>query len=324
VLTDEGNKMFRKKEIPVYLFFGFLEGGKTSFIIETMKEGQFRDGNRTVYIMCEEGIEEVDEDLLLENKFKVVTIDSEDEVTMERFMEIDKKMKPDRVIIEYNGMWNQDTVIEALPENWLVGEGIAAVDASTYQDHLNNMKMLMLNQFTYADLILFNRCTEEMDLAGFKRTARAKNRRAQVIFEMTDGTINNNIKEELPYNIDAPVIEIEDDDFGIWYIDSFDHPENYIGKRVKFKGQVYFPKKRNKDIFVPGRFAMTCCAADIQFVGFQCRYEKASELKEKEFCMVTATVRSATMPEVDGPVPFLIADSVESAEKPQEEVVMFN
>ena len=320
--------MFKSKEVPVYLFFGFLEGGKTSFIMETMKEGQFRDGKKTVYILCEEGLKEIDEEQLQVNKFKTVNIEEQSEISEERFLEIDKKLKPDRVIIEYNGMWDQDALVEALPENWLVAEGIAAVDASTYTDHLNNMKMLMLNQFTYSDLILFNRCTEEMaengDLAGFKRTARAKNRRAQVIFEMTDGSINNNIREELPYDLNADLIDIDDDDFGIWYIDSFDHMDNYIGKRVRFKGQVYFPKKRDRDIFVPGRFAMTCCAADIQFVGFQCRYEHAEELKEKDFITVTATVRAAKMPGVEGPVPFLIADSVEAAEPPQEEVVMFN
>ena len=320
--------MFKKREVPVYLFFGFLEGGKTSFIKETLKEGQFKDGKKTVYIICEEGIEELSEDELLINKFKCVNIDKESEITEERFLSIEKAFKPDRVIIEYNGMWDQDRVIEALPENWLVAEGIAAVDASTYQSHLDNMKMLMLNQFTYSDLILFNRCTPEMAdsgvLSGFKRTARAKNRRAQVIFEMADGSINNDIMEELPYDIDAPLIEIEDDDFGIWYLDSFEHMENYIGKRVRFKGQVYIPKKTKSDIFVPGRFAMTCCAADIQFVGFQCRFEDAPRLKEKDFVMVTATVRSAMLPEVEGPVPFLIAEKVESAEPPVEEVVMFN
>ncbi|MCR4590410.1 MAG: GTPase [Lachnospiraceae bacterium] len=320
--------MFKKKEIPVYLFFGFLESGKTSFIQETMNEGQFKDGIKTVYIMCEEGIEEIGEKDLQANRFSTVSLEDESEVTEERFLKIDKELKPDRVVIEYNGMWNQDTVLEALPEHWVVAEGIATVDASTYADHLNNMKMLMLNQFTYTDLILFNRCTDEMVssgvLAGFKRTARAKNRRAQVIFEMSDGTINNNIKEELPYDLNSPLIEIEDDDFGIWYIDSFEHMDAYIGKRVRFKGQVYFPKKSSKDVFVPGRFAMTCCAADIQFVGFQCRYDKRDELKEKEYVTVTATVRAANMPGVEGPVPFLIADGVEKTAPPVEEVVMFN
>ncbi len=316
--------MFGRSEVPTYLFFGFLEGGKTSFLKETLKEGQFQDGNRTVYIICEEGLEEIDEDTLLTNKFKTVTIDSEEEINMERFSEIDKKLKPDRVVIEYNGTWDQEKLEEALPDNWAVAEGIAAVDASTFQSHLDNMKMLMLNQFTYADLILFNRCREDLDLAGFKRIARAKNRRAQVIFEMEDGTINNNIKEELPYDINSPLIDIEDDDFGIWYIDSFDHLDNYVGKRVRFKGQVYFPKKRKNDIFVPGRFAMTCCAADIQFVGFQCRYEGADALREKDFVTVTATMRAARMPEAGGMVPFLVADKVEKAAPPVEEVVMFN
>ncbi len=316
--------MFKKREIPVYLFTGFLESGKTSFIIETMKEGQFEDGMRTVYIVCEEGMEEIDSEMLEKNKFKVYTFEDEESLTKEALTKIDKSVRPDRVLIETNGMWDVEHVLDALPDQWLLGEGIATVNAGTYETYLNNMKMTMLNQFMYADLILFNRCTEDMDLAMFKRTARAKNRRAQVIFEMTDGTMNNDVKEELPYDLNAPEIQIEDDDFGIWYLDAFDNMDSYIGKTVKFKGQVYHPKGANPDVFVPGRFAMTCCAADIQFVGFPCRFDGAKKLKEKSYVTVTAEVQSAMSKNYDKPAPILIAKSVEEAEPAEDEVVYFS
>ena len=155
----------------------------------------------------------------------------------------------------------------------------------------------------------------------FKRTVRALNRRSQVVFEMKDGTINNNVKEELPYDINSDFIEVADDDYGIWYIDVFDNLDTYKGKTVKFKGIVFRPKKSKDDIFVPGRFAMTCCAADIQFVGFPCKWKDAKSLKEKTAVYVTARIGSAETKEGNAPV--LYADSIEITEPPEEEVVYF-
>ena len=315
--------MFKKREVPVYIFTGFLESGKTSFIEETLKEGQFEQGGKKAMIVCEEGEVELDEELLEKNKFRLFTFENEEDLTLDALKKIERDMKPETVIVEWNGTWDQNNLIEALPDEWLIGETITTVDAGTYPTYLANMKMMMINQFQYADLICFNRCTEDMDLASFKRTSRAKNRRAQVIFEMTDGQINNNVKEELPYDITAPVIEVEDDDFGIWYMDCFDNVENYRGKVFKFKGVVYKPKKAKDDIFVPGRFAMTCCAADIQFVGFPCKYEGAADLQEKQVVMVTAELDSAYSKTYGQEAPILKVRSLEKAEAPTEEVVYF-
>lgn len=311
----------KKKDIPVYLFTGFLESGKTKFITETLKEGQFRDGNKTLYIICEEGVEEVPRKALDENKFVPYTVENEEDVSFDLFMKLDLDHDPDRVVIEYNGTWEPEKVIEAFPEHWLLAEGICTIDASTYQDYLANMKQMMTRQFTYADLVIFNRCGLEQDLPMFKRTVRALNRRSQVVFEMKDGTINNNVKEELPYDINSDVIEVEDDDYGIWYIDVFDNLEAYKDKTVKFKGIVYKPKKSKDDVFVPGRFAMTCCAADIQFVGFPCKWKGARKLKEKTAVYVTARIGSVETQ--DGNAPVLYADAIEITDPPEEEVVYF-
>ena len=315
--------MFKKREVPVYIFTGFLESGKTSFIEETLKEGQFEEGGKKALIVCEEGEVEISEELLEKSKFKVYNFENEEDVTPEVLAKIERYLKPHTVIVEWNGTWDQNNLIEALPDAWLIGETITTVDATTYQTYLDNMKMMMINQFQYSDLICFNRCSEEMDLASYKRTSRAKNRRAQVIFEMNDGQINNNVKEELPYDITAPVIEIADDDYGIWYMDCFDNVENYRGKVFKFKGVVYKPKKAKEDVFVPGRFAMTCCAADIQFVGFPCKFDGVKDLKEKQVVYVTAEMDSAFSKSYGQEAPVLKARSIEPAEAPKEEVVYF-
>ena len=313
----------RKKEVLTYIFTGFLESGKTSFIRETLREDQFRDGYKTSYIICEEGLEELNQQEIEENLFTLHTIEEEDEIEIGTFLEIDETDKPDRVLIEYNGTWDPDTLVEALPEHWIIAEGITTIDATTYEGYLANMKQMMTRQFTYADLVIFNRCDDNMDLPVFKRTVRALNKRAQVVFEMKDGTINGNVKEELPYDMSAPEIKVEDDDYGIWYIDTFDNIDNYVGKTVTFKGMVHKGRRGTVDFFIPGRFAMTCCAEDIQFVGFPCKWKDAKSLKEKEYVNVTAKIGKSMNRQYGQETPVLFAEKVEKAEPAKEEVVFF-
>lgn len=313
----------RRKELPVYLFTGFLESGKTSFIKTTLADGQFKDGKKTSYLLCEEGLEEITEAELKDNRFRIHRIEEEEEVTYDRFTKIDLEDKPDRVVIEYNGTWDINKAIEAFPEHWMLAEGIATVNAATYESYLANMKQMMTRQFTYADLILFNRCKNEMNLPSFKRTAKAVNKRAQVVFEMEDGSINNEVRQELPYDIHGDLIRVEDDDYGLWYLDCFENVQDYAGKKICFKAQVMRPKRGPADVFVPGRFAMTCCAADIQFVGYPCKWDNARKLKEKSYVMVTARIGKAMNPQYGQETPVLMAESVEAADPPDDEVVYF-
>ncbi len=313
----------KRKEVLVYLITGFLESGKTSFLKEIIAEGQFDDGLVSVYLSCEEGMEEVSEDALAKSNIRLYSVEEEEEITSELFKKLDKNVKPSRVLIEYNGTWDPDKVMEAMPDHWILAEGIALVDASTFEQYLSNMKQMMTRQFTYADLIVFNRSDEGMNLAGFKRKARAVNRRSQVAFEMKDGSINNEVKEELPYDITRDHIDVKDEDYGIWYLDAYENVDAYVGKEVRFKGVVYMPKKARYDVFIPGRFCMTCCEADIQFYGFPCIYEQARDLKDKQVVMITAEIGSAMNNKAGQPTPVLQAKSVEPAEPPAEETVYF-
>lgn len=321
--------MLGKRPMPVYIFTGFLDGGKTSFIRQTMDEGQFKDGMTTLYIVCEEGEEDIDIIRLNDNKFVIRKIEDEDAVSEDILKKFEKEVKPARVIIETNGLWDIEELLDAFPDNWQIAEVITPVDCTTFEMYLNNMKMMMTNQFTYSDLVVFNRCQENHDRAMFKRMVRAVNRRAQVLYETLDGKVEDNVPEEMPYDMEAPVIEIDDEDFGIFYIDSLDNLANYIDKTVKFKAMAYHPKeskgaKGASKLFVVGRMAMTCCADDIAFVGFPCECESGDSFKNKEWVRVTAKVKSVMNKEYNEPAPFLIVEAIEKAEAAEEEVVYFN
>ena len=41
------------KEIPVYLFTGFLDAGKTRFAQQTLEDKSFNNGDRILLLLCE-------------------------------------------------------------------------------------------------------------------------------------------------------------------------------------------------------------------------------------------------------------------------------
>ena len=317
--------MIGKKPMPVYIFTGFLDSGKTSFIRQTMDEGQFKDGLTTLYITCEEGEEEIDILRLNDSKFVVRKIEDEEDVSDTILKQFEKEVKPARVIIETNGLWDIEELLDAFPDNWQIAEVITPVDSSTFEMYLSNMKMMMTNQFIYSDLVVFNRCQDNHDRAMFKRMVRAVNRRAQVLYETLDGKVEDNVPEEMPYDMDAPVIKVEDEDFGIFYIDTLDNLDNYIDKIVSFKAMAYHPKGAKQDnLFVVGRMAMTCCAEDIAFVGFPCECANPNDFKSKDWVMVKAKVKAVMNKEYGEPAPFMVVESIEKTSPAEEEVVYFN
>ena len=229
--------------------------------------------------------------------------------------ECQKKYKPTQVIVEYNCMWGLDYLREMyMPKGWFVAQVITTVDATTFDVYLKNMKSIFMEMAKDSDLIIFNRSTEDTPAATYKRNMRAVNPKTQVVFEKEDGS-QLEFEEELPFDINADVIEISDVDYGIWYIDAMDHPEKYAGKTLKYKGMVYKNARLPKGYFVPGRMAMTCCEADMTFLGFVCKAREARLLETGKWVKVRAKMAYEYWQDYDGIGPVLYAESVEPAEE---------
>ena len=314
------------KEIPVYMFTGFLESGKTTFIKQTLIGQNFNEGDRALLIVCEEGVEEYDAAELAAHNIMLEVIEDAEDMTTELFMKYQKEYKPELVLIEYNGTWKLQSLFDLrVPAGWTVVQIVANIDASTFESYLNNMRAMMMEQVNMANLVIFNRCTEETKRGEYRRIIKANNRMATIIFEKEDGSTEfENSDDDLPYRLDSDVIEIEDDDFGIFYIDASDNPDKYIGKKVHYKGMVYKPRNYGKTAFVPGRHAMTCCVEDIAFVGFKCVSDMAAMLKDRQWVDVTGTIKKEYYKEYKGEAPVIYAERIVPASKPKEEVVLFN
>ena len=311
-------------KVPIYLMTGFLESGKTSFLSFTIQQDYFHTDGKTLLILCEEGEEEYDPAILEANNTVVEVIENEEDFTTDRLVAMDILHQPERVIIEYNGMWLVSNFEKMqLPTGWGVEQQITCVDGSTFQMYMANMKSIFMDMIKNTDMVIFNRCKKEDPLPTYRRGIKVANQRAEVIFEDENGEVDNIFEDEVPYDLKAPVIEIPREDYGIWYIDMQEHPERYKGKVVEFVAKVMKPKAFPSKVFYPGRMAMTCCADDTSFLGYVCRSAYAPKLNAGDWVKIRAKVRYANLSVYGGEGPVLEAENIESAE-PIEELVYFN
>ena len=247
-------QMVENARVVVYLVNGFLESGKTRFLTQTLEQDYFAIEGKTVLILCEEGEEEYDKELLRRTNTILLTVDGPEEVTKDWLAGVDLLYNPERVIFECNGMYPVSKMEEMdVPKGWGLVQEITIVDASTFDMYIANMKPLFVEMVRNAELVIFNRCTKEMPLAAYRRNVKVVNQNAEIVFEGADGEIDNIFDEHMPYDLEAPVVKIEDMDYGIWYVDMIDHPKRYAGKTVEFCGKVLRSRGAQPDECIVGR-----------------------------------------------------------------------
>lgn len=311
-------------EIPVYSFTGFLDSGKTRFIQGTLEDSRFNSGEKTLLLVLEEGEEEYEPEKFSGKNVYIEYIDDPEELTEDILDNLQKKYKAERVIVELNGMQQVGDLYSIFPENWLIYQEVMFADASTFPVYNANMRSLVVDKVGGCEMIVFNRVDEDTDIMELHKIVRAINRRCDIAYEQPDGTVEyDEIEDPLPFDLEADVIEIADDDYGIWYRDINEDMKKYSGKTVKFKAQVAHTKKAEKNCFVPGRFIMTCCVDDIEFMGYVCLYDGAENLPQRSWVDVTAkvSIRYHKLYKEMGPV--LTAIEVTPAEKAAQDVVTF-
>jgi hypothetical protein len=297
--------------MPLFLINGFLEAGKTQFLQFTMEQEYFQTDGKTLLIVCEEGDTEYDEDLLKATRTSVVYVDSLEDLTPERLEELELLHNPERVLMEWNGMWNQDDL--RLPRDWTIYQQVTIIDGSTMDVYMKNMKPLLGAMVRNSELVICNRCDGLQDLESYRRTLLAMNNNAEIVFEDEEGEISEVSEADLPYDMSASVIEIPPEAYGIWYIDCMDKPDRYRGKVVEFTAMVLKSPEFPKNYFVPGRMAMTCCEADMTFLGYICKAREARNLETKQWVRVRARIEYEEWQDYGGVGPVLYAESVEPA-----------
>jgi len=306
-------------QIPVYVFTGFLDSGKSKFIQETLEDPRFNAGERTLLLVFEEGEEEYDFSVYPHQNVFLEVLDQET-VTTKQLQALAKKHKAERVVAELNGMQLVGDLYMRFPEDWAVAQEVMFADSTTFMAYNANMRNLMMDKLTGAQMVVFNRLAPGSDTMPFHKLARAANRRIDILYDYTDGTTSfDDVIDPLPFDINAPVIEVKDEDYAIWFRDVTEEPKKYDGKTVRFKAQVAMLRREKNNMFAPGRFVMTCCVEDIQFCGIPCRYDGSRSLESRSWVTVTAKISAEMHQLYKGDLgPVLTAVSVEKGAVPAE------
>ena len=312
-------------ETPVYLFLGFLESGKTKFIQETLEDPRFATGEKTLLLVTEEGEVEY-ETIKFANAETVdlVVLEDKEQLNEEYLTQLQLKYGAERVVVEYNGTWMLEDFFNAMPEGWLVSQIMTFFDARTFLNFNANMRQFTFDKIQNTQLVVFNRYSDAVDKMELHKIVRGISRRCDIVYEQVDGKAEfDEIEDPLPFDINAPVIEIADRDYAFFYRDLTENLEAYIGKTVKFKGLVARDHRLSPQDIVIGRHVMTCCEADIEYSGFACVLPEPMELQTRDWICVTGKIEFQKHRIYKGKGPVLIAERVIVCEQPEEQLATF-
>lgn len=311
-------------EKPIYLFTGFLGAGKTTFIKETLENHEFGDDGRTLLLICEEGDVEYEPKKFVGPGVRVEVINSEDEINPANLSKIAAPGDFDRIVVEYNGMWENQKLFAAMPRGWVIAQEMALFDAGTFMMYNQNMRQLCFNKMQTADMVVFNRCEKGFDKMPYHKEVRIANRKNFIVYEYGPDDIEpDNIEDPLPYDMTKSQIEIEDDWFAEWYRDLNENEENYDGKTFIIKGRVALSNELPDGQFAFGRHIMTCCEADIQFAGLLSYYSGQEKLEVGDWVKITAKVRIEYAEAYKEKGPVLYIKKLERCEPTDPEVATF-
>jgi len=312
------------QQIPVYVFTGFLDSGKTKFIQETLEDPRFNDGEHTLLLVFEEGEEEYDFSTYPHKNVYLEVLDQQT-VTTKQLQALAKKYKAQRVVAELNGMQLVGDLYMRFPEEWVVAQEVMFADSTTIMAYNANMRNLVMDKLVGAQMVVYNRLKPGADTLELHKLSRAANRRIDILYDYLDGTTApDELEDPLPFDINAPVIEVKDADYALWYRDVTEEPAKYDGKTVCFKGQVALLRRDKNNMFAPGRFVMTCCVDDIEFCGVPCRYDQAKSLEPRSWVQVTAKITAEKHILYKGELgPVLTAIQVDPADPANPDVATF-
>jgi hypothetical protein len=314
----------QEEYIPIYLFLGFLESGKTKFIQETLEDKRFNNGEKTLVLICEEGVEEYDLSKMPKKNIVFHTIEDKEDFTEENFTKILRESGAERVVVEYNGMWTMDDFFGAMPEDTTIAQVMFFVDATTFMNYNSNMRSLVVDKLNVAEMTVFNRFTESYDPQEFHKIVRGVSRRSEIVYEYTDGRVAyDDIEDPLPFDVEADEITIEDKDFALWYRDLMDEPEKYDAKVMHFKGIVADNGKFPPNCYAIGRHIMTCCVEDIQYCWMVAQYEGENRPKNQDWVNITGKINVQKHKLYKGKGPVLFVTGIEKTEAPAQPVATF-
>ena len=309
----------------IYLFTGFLDSGKSTFINDTITTTDFCENEKSLLIVSEEGEFEYNQEQIESFHCDIVYVSSEDQWTLEYFQQLKDKYNPTQILIELNGMYDVNRLLECpLPDEWAIVQVLTTINAQTFGLYIQNMRSLVYQHVVHSDLLIFNRINDTVKKSFLRNNIKAINATCQIVYEKEDGTVNTMTDDELPFDITASELHILDHDFGLFCMDALDNPERYKGKTVTIKGKFIGRDQHLEDGFILGRLAMVCCEEDTSLIGMICVHSAAKQLIPNEWVEVTGRIDLDYDEDIGAPICILKVDNLKVVPPLQNEYVTFD
>lgn len=304
---------------PVYVFSGFLDAGKTTAIKESLLDPRFTQDETTLIIAFEQGDEIYNRAFLFETYSSVIYMNDITELTPEKIRELNDQYEPDRIILELNGMQDDNLLFAQGAENWEIADYLTFFDGSKLKYQMLNMRQFVYNHVINSLVCYINRC-DGQDLAWFRNNLKGINRNLMVVFLSKDMQIVN-IESQM-FDVSKP-LEIADDDYGLWYIDAIDNVDKYDGCTITLKLKLMEKVREYEKVCIMGRWAMVCCSNDMQQIGITCTGVDGEKINKDAFYLLKGRLQKI-YDEEGNPTLLLHAEEVSEAEAPEDEYVNFN
>lgn len=279
-----------KTSIPVILIRGFLDAGKTTLINQMAADGRLGTG-RLLLLFCEEGETTFDRTAFHGDSVTAVCLEKESQFERNYLIQLTNLHTPSTVVIECNVMWG---MIEfEFPENWKIKEKIAVLAAPTLGLYLMNMRSFFGPMLSRCDQVFINRCEQGPEsLSPFKAELRPLLYNISgVLIESPNGYCGlDAVEDRLPYELEAETIHILSEHYVFWFYDCQDHPDRYRGRKVTLNADIKKTPLLNPGEFALGKIAVTCCEADMSFLGYLAHYEQIDSFPQYVHVQATAVI----------------------------------
>ena len=306
---------------PVYFFSGMLDSGKTRAIKTTLYDERFNEpGEFNLIISMEQGDEEYDKKFLKYTNSAVEYIDYKD-LTIEKMQQLEDEYDPSRIIIEFNGMQNDEEFFRNgfIPE-WEMAQTLTTIDGSSFRLMVANLRQFMFYHIKYAEVVIINRFSSE-DLVYLRNNIKGMNQRVEIIFEDENGNVTNKINQSL-FDTSKP-LDISDIDYGLWYMDAVDNPDKYEGCQIELNSYYIEKVKEYENVGIFGRRAMVCCAEDVQPIAFTVIDIDPDKLEKNKYYHIKGTVKCLD-DERGYKTCVVYASEIAPQEEPADPMVYFN
>lgn len=312
------------KLIPVYLVCGFLDSGKTSFIKNSFINGFFPSDKKILLIQCEEGEEELSDELLSSKNVSRIILNDTEQFDFSFLEKTKNEINPQLIVIEWNGMASvSDVSMVCSFSRCPVEKKIVLADASVFRHYIKNINMLYVDMLSTARLVIFNRCTGSEPLIEYKRAIKLANPHADIEFQ--DETGNSFIPDDiLPFDINAEEIIIENNDFAVWQMHFREHSEQYINKRITLQGEINTMPFIKSDDFILCRTVIDCCGFDPLLMGISCSASESLSIPEKgNWAEISGIIMMHKDNRWGTETPYIQIDTIKEIPVPEDPVISY-